>query len=444
MEIKNKELELYKKYKSKLNYKKVSKLLAFQPISYQGKILDYAQKADFNVLVAVLSRRAGKSTTMSVLGTGELIIPYASVLLITPTFQNAKAIFDKIERYVRQLNLPIKTRDSKALTFTLENEAKIMVVSQKNYENALGQYFTMVIIDEAGSIDNIKEIWETYISPAQTDAGLMDNGSMWSKTYFIGTARTYETDFYKIYERTKTRDRYIAVEATIYDNPLVSKELVKSIKESVDERTWEQEYLCIWQKSGAGESVYYAFNAEKHILKESDIKKKINRNNTYIVGLDWGHTDDTAQVIAVVIPFSGEIIVLDEYAQNKMPLRKHVENFKAKETKWTDTNPIRYGDPSGTQVIADLAYEHNYYVLPAPAELEEAVRAINRLFEQNKLFISDKCTKLIKQIKLMQWKENSKQIQRTKEESHFDLALGAFRYLVFGWEKGKNIQIQSI
>jgi phage terminase large subunit-like protein len=443
----NQDLEVYKKIKKRLNYKKVAKLLNFNPHPYQEEILNIAQEGNFEVLVALLPRRAGKSTTMSVLAAGELLVPFASVLLITPTFQNAKAIFDKVERYIKTLNLPVKTRDSKSLTFTLENEAKFMVVSQKNYENALGQYFTMVIVDETGSIDNIQTIWETYINPAQTDLGLNENGYMWSKTYFIGTARSYDTDFYKLYEKAKKGVHgYKLIEATIYDNPLMTPKMIESLKAKVDKRTWEQEYLCKWQSSGSGELVFYAFEEEKNTLPLTEIQKMIDRNNTYIVGLDWGHTDNTAFVIACVLPMSGKIIVLDEYAENHLPLRIHTENFRAKERLWTDRDPIRYGDPSGSQIISELAYEYNYFVLPAPTALEEPIRKINQKFASGDLIIcSDTCPNLIKELKTVQWVDkNKKQIARNSKDAHYDLAIGALRYMISGWESANQLTIQTL
>ena len=442
----NKEIELYKEVKGKLNYNKVCELTSFKPHSKQKDILEKTQQGEFNVMVCLLPRRFGKSTTMSEIAFAELLCPYASVLLITPTFKNAQNIFSMVEKLVLETNLPIKKKDVKSLTFTLENNATFTVVTQKNYESALGSRFSLVIVDETGSIDNIYEIWETYISPAQTDYGLRDDGYLWSKTYFIGTARHYETDFYKLYEKAKNKEfGYCLVEANIYDNELIDRRLIETLKEKSDKKTWEQEYLCLWQQNGDGETVYYAFDNEKHIKPHQEILDKINRENTYIVGLDWGYTDNTAFVIGVVMPFSGEIYILDEYAMSSLHLGQHVSNFRQKELLYTNNVSMRFGDPSGGQVIAELGYQHNYFVQLAPVSLEEAIREINTMFAKNKLFISDNCPNLIRQVKTMQWKDrNSKQIKRTKTEKHYDLALGAFRYLISGWARAQSLNIQTI
>ena len=110
---------------------------------------------------------------MSIIATAELLIPNANILLMTPTFTNAKAIFDKVERSVNQLGLPLKSKDTKSLTFTLENNAKFSVVSQKNYESALGQYFSLLIVDETGSIDNILKIYNEFLAPALNPTTLL-------------------------------------------------------------------------------------------------------------------------------------------------------------------------------------------------------------------------------------------------------------------------------
>ncbi len=447
-QIVNEEVELYKKVKKRIDYFKVAKLLNFTPIEYQKKILEKQQKGDFDVGVALLARRSGKSTIMSIIAITELLIPYASVLLITPTFTNAKAIFDKVERGVNKLTLPIKSKDSKALTFTLENGARFSVVSQKNYESALGQFFSLVIVDETGSIDNILEIWETYINPAQNDYGINEDGYKWSKTWFIGTARSYDTDFYKIWKRAEDNEQgYWGIKNTIYDNPLIAPQLVEKLKESLPQRAWEQEYLCIWQTLQNGDSIFHSFNYENNVIKHKELLEKITPEGKYITGIDIGFQDNTAFLIAYIEPLTGVIYVLDEYFASQKPLSEHIKTFRSIEKKYTpyEGNIFRFIDPSASQTAYDMAYDYSYFTNPAPVQLIEPIRWINEAFLQEKLIISDNCNHLIHEIKVAQWKDGKQgQVARSKEYGHFDLSTGALRYLYSGWAKLQDMKIQTI
>jgi len=445
----NQEIEIYKKVKRKIDYNKVLRLLEFTPTKYQQEIIDRIQKADFNVGVFLMSRRAGKSTIMSKIALSELLIPNASILLVTPTFANAQAIFSNVEKDVNKLQLPFKSKDMKGLTFTLENGAKFRVVTEKNYENALGDKFSLVIFDETASINNVLEIWETYISPAQNDYGTDENGFMFSKTYFIGTPRTFDNDFYKLWKRCGERDDYFCKKVTVYDNPMITKEMIEAIKAKLDKRSFEQEYLCEFQ-SGFSEDlqVFYAFDLEKNVFRVNDLKNKMTTKDTFAVGIDIGFRDNTSFVIAWIEPMTGNIYVLDEYMAGQMPIEWHLKHFKEIEQRYCE-NPdmqiVRFCDPSASLTMADMAYSHNYYTQPAPIQLVESIRDINTAFQKGKLFISENCMQLIEELKLAHWKENGngKTIERNKD-GHFDLAVGALRYLTSGWWKLQNLQIQVV
>lgn len=440
---KNKEIEQYLKFKENIDPFKVCSVLSVQPHDTQAEVLEIIRDRNFNVLSLVNSRRWGKSFIVSKIAVSDLLCPHSSVLIVAPVFQNAKAIFDAVYQDVLKLNLPIAKKDTKGLSLQLTNHAKIMVVSEKNFEAALGQRFSLVIFEESQSINGLIDIWENYLMPAQADFGVDENGFMNSKTIFIGTARDKSNDFYTIYRRAFQPDKYkgyISKTYTIYDNPFISEEFIASRKAELDEVTFNREFMGIWSDL-ADELIYYSFSREKNVLPHSEILKRVYSANQFIVGIDPGYSDSTALLLGVVEPLTGTIYILSEYNKDKLPLEVHVNYWKGIEAEFSPIRtPLRWIDPSAAQLQLELAYQFNYITAPAYNKIEDGIQYVNQRFHHQKLYISDRCTDLIDQIEFMVWQNPiTKTVKRTDKFKHFDLALAALRYLVASWDiQGKQ------
>ena len=444
----NKEIETYFKVKQKLDPFKVCAILGTEPHNTQAEVLNIISEGNFNVLTLVNSRRWGKSFIVSKIAVTDLLAPNASVLVVAPVFQNAKAIFDAVYQDVLKLNLPIAKKDTKGLALTLDNNSKIMVVSEKNFEAALGQRFSLIIFEESQSINGLIDIWENYLLPAQADFGTDENGYMVSKTIFIGTARDKGNDFYEIFRRATKPDKYkgyISKTYTIYDNPFISKEFIESRRAELDEVTFNREFMGIWSDL-SDEMVYYSFDYDKNVLPHEEIVKRVRPENQFLVAIDPGYSDSTAFLLAAVEPFSGTIYILGEYNKSKAPLEVHVQNMKALEAEFAPVKtPLRYMDPSAAQLMMELAYQFNYITAPAYNKIEEGVQYVNQRFHHQKLYISDRCVELIDQIDHLVWQNPAtKTVKRTEKFKHFDLAIAALRYLVASWDSQSKQEIITI
>ena len=446
-----KEIATYKSFKKRLNYNKLMTLLDFHPHEKQVEIINTIKDGNFEVMTITCGRRFGKTFVISFVATAELTCPYSSVLLMTPTFSNASVMYLAIEKNLKKLGIAIVAKDSKQLTFETELNSKIFVVTPKSVSNALGKQFSFVVFDEGQDIPNIISLWENYLEPAQADYGVDEKGYKISKTVFIATARDKNNEMYQLVQRAsgkgsnkKYKGKYINFTYPTSMNPYIPKAFLENKKATLDPVTFGREYEGIWSDSNE-ELVYYAFN-EKNIIELKDLKKKnFNPNNVYIAGIDVGYSDNTAYLLAVVEPFTGNIYVLEEYAESSKPLPVHYESFVAIENKYGNpVNIYRYGDPSASQTFSDLAYQYNYIINPANNSIDEGVKTINSLFYSNKLIISEKCEKLIEEIENMKWKANSKDVERSKKYGHFDLAFGALRYMVLTWTLSSTINITKL
>ena len=443
----NEKIGIYRKFKDKISYSKSLNQFGFIPHEAQQKVVDVVDSKSFDVLSMVCGRRFGKSELVSAIADTELLIPNARVLLVTPTFANAKAIYDKVELAILKKGLKIVSKDSKLLTFTLAHGASIVCATPKSISNVLGFFYSLVIFDESQDIPNLVDIWENKINPAQADYGVQEDGYSYSKTIFIGTARDYDNDFYIPFERGVDGEfGYISFTFPTESNPYISKSYLKKKQDTLPKKIFDMEYGGKWQTL-KDSVVYFAFNEEKNIISHSVATEFIHNSKQNLMAIDFGFSDNTGALTAVVQPLTGKIVIVGEYLASQLPLEEHIKGFKALEFNTLKSNMpvLRYTDPSAVQLISDMANTYGYYTTGALNPIQPGIDKINELFHQGKLLISSECKNLIAEIKNMTWKNpKTKEVMRTKRFKHFDLALSTLRYLVYTWEMQKEMSIQSI
>ena len=442
------EVRVYQSVVDRFDYAEATKLLKFSPHEKQEEVLSTIASREFDVLTLACGRRFGKSELMASIASSELLIPHSQVLLVAPTFTNAKAIYDKVELAILKLGLKITSKDIKLLTFTLEFGQRIVCATPKSISNVLGFKYSLVVFDESQDVTGLMDLWENKIGPAQSDYGVQTNGFMYSKTMFIGTVRDFDNDFYIPFERgdktsSAKRDGYVSFNFPTSANPYIPKAYLEKKKAELPIKIFEMEHEGKWQQL-KGDLVYYAFKESSILPYEETISRLLQHpNNLFLVGLDFGYSDNTGWLLGIVEKFTGNIYIISEYKAEQLSLKDHAINFKQQEQQnRVGTNILRWGDPSAAQQIHDLASTHSYYIFPAINDIDSGVITVNSYFHQEKLFILSNCVNLISEVKNMVWKNpKTKEVQRTKRFKHFDLALSSLRYLVFSWDKQKEMNI---
>lgn len=439
----------YLNVKNRLDKDSIYKVTKFEPHPKQGLILDTFFSGDFNVMTITCGRRFGKTYAISEAASAELLIPNASILLVTPTFSNAKTMFENIERTIIAMGITIVSKDSKALTFTLENRATIFVVTPKSVENALGRKFSLVIVDEGQDINDLVELFENYLEPAMADFGVNDRGYNNAKAIFIGTARDKNNDLYTLIRRAgmDKYEGYINFTFPTSDNPYIPKEYLAKKKASLDPITYGREYEGKWSRAD-GELIYYTFDRDKHVMDASEIYERMVPNNSLLIGaLDIGFTDNTGYLIAYVEKLTGNIYVIGSYKDNEKPVSHHQKLFKKLDNKFSAYGKVRhrYIDPAAAQTANDLSVDYAFYTTPAYNKIDEGIKAVNTAFFQGKLFISSECMELVDEIENLYWQNaKTKTVKKSKNFKHFDLSLATLRYLVATWRYQSDFQITVV
>ena len=445
----SKDVLTYLDIKAKIEHNVVSQLLKFEPHWKQEEIIDTYFEGKFSIMIITAGRRGGKTVVIGHISTSELLIPNASVLLFTPSFATAQTMFEQIERNILTLGIKITSKNSKALTFTLENRATIFVVTAKSYTNALGRRFSLVVFDESQDIQDLIDIYENYIQPAQADFGVTEDGYSNSKTVLIGTARDETNDMYLLKKRAHNPKYfgYLDITFPTTDNPYISREYLAQKKKELDPITYSREYEGKWSK-GSGERVYYTFDKDKHtITAEERTKYMPTRGGTFLVAIDVGFTDNTGYLLAYKQPQSGRIVIFAEYRASELPMSHHVKEFKAIESFHLEggTYVSRYIDPSAIQASNDMAVDAQYYTFPAYNKIDEGVKIVNSAFFKGDLVISEECPELIDEIENLIWQNAAtKTVRKTKTHKHFDLSLSTMRYLVATHKLQSEMSIVAI
>jgi len=437
------DVEIYLSVKKKLNKDKIYEITEFNPHPKQGQILDTFFEGSFSVMTITCGRRFGKTYAISEAASAELLVPNASILLITPTFSNAKTMFENIERTIVGMGIKIVTRDSKALTFTLENRATIFVVSPKSVANALGRKFSLVIVDEGQDIDELVDLFENYIQPAMADFGTDERGYSHAKAIFIGTARDESNDLYELISRSTDKKYFGYVNYTFptSDNPFIPTAFLDSKRRELDPVTFGREYEGKWSKSD-GELIYYSFNEDINVVPARDIK--YTKDSLFIAALDVGFTDNTGYLVGFVQPLTGNIYIIGEYKDNEAPISYHQRRIKETDSKF-GTIRDRFIDPAAAQVANDLSVDYEIYTTPAYNKIDEGIKYVNQSFYNGTLFISDECVNLIGEIKNLYWQNaKTKTVKKTKKYKHFDLSLSTLRYLVATYKMQSSSSIIKI
>lgn len=432
----NKEIQIYQQVSSKLKFNNLKNYLEREYHETQQQVISFIDNSKtHNCYVMVNGRRWGKSILMGDLATGELLKPFSSILLLTPTYTNAKILFNNVMKNVKKLKLKVTSQNTNQFTFQLENGSSFTATSMKTVKNVLGSRISMLIVDETQDVEELIELYEQFIEPAMADYGVDENLIPYAKSIFIGTPRGIGTNFHELYIKEKFFDNWKSFNFPSSSNPLLDKGFLIQKKKSLPEYVYQTEYEAKWLNNSTN-GVFFAFNSERNVFDLKDVSQFLNEHSVIIAGLDIGFQDSTAEVL-IWVNEKGVFYILGEYQQNKLSTKEHVKNFLGLEQDFA-TPIVRYIDPSASQTSYDLVMDYNYITTPGKNSVMEGVACMNQLFEGidgvPKMYVNKECTELIRQLSLVSWKDKlTKTLVKDQKKTHWDLAFGALRYAVYSY-----------
>jgi hypothetical protein len=441
----SKEIKTYQQFADNWSYAKVGEVLGHTYHDAQQEMVStFDDYPHISNVVFLCGRRLGKTYTTADIATGELFIPYASVLLVSPTYTNSKNLFKNVMKNIRMAGIKITSQNTNQLEFSLENGATFVSATTKSIDNVLGGRYSLVIFDESQSIPNLKVLFEQSIEPAMADYGVKENGTPYAKAMFLGTPRAIAVDFKEYFYKHLTDDTWKSFNYPTSANPLIPTRYIENKRASLPDWVFRQEYLAQWI-TVSSQTVFFAFDYETHVRdlrNDPKIREAIATGQAFwIGGLDIGFQDSTGYLSAIVL--GNAIYILAEYSANKKTTDEHILNIRSLEKELGAKNVYRYVDPSAAQSAFDMASK-GLGTIPAENAVVDGIDAVNIYFSETKkhgirLYVDESCVELIRQLQLMLWKDyQAKTVVQDPQGTHWDLALACIRYMVYTWELQKS------
>lgn len=434
----NAEIDLYRQATDKIDLKTVAQLLKFTPHAGQQPVFYVfdRQRSIINNLVMVLGRRTGKSISTSVIGVRELLIPYSSTILLTPTFNNAKIIFNEVLKHVNKLKLAIKSINKGAFRFELENGARFSANSEANIESALGTYNSLIIVDESQSFENLEAIMNQMLVPTLLDYGTRPSGILYGRQVYLGTPRGEHNILFNLYSKQDEFPNWKSFNAPSTTNPILPKEYFEQMRQELGDMLYRQEILA--EFIGSGKNVFWAWDPLINTYNDGDVH--FSKTTPVIAGIDVGASDSTALLLIYRFP-NGEYYVDQAYIKNRTSTSQHIQNYLEHENLMLSSPELRYMDPSAAQLIIDYSTDYDYICVPANNAVQDSLKYINQLLtptganNRPKLFINSRLQELIRQIARIQYKD---QVTKTSKDiftkdpkgTHWDF-IAALRYALY-------------
>ena len=226
--------------------------------------------------VVMCGRRFGKSE----LAITEIVINGVhgkQVAYITPTYNLAKAFFDKLAKAV-----PFPANRSE-LTIQFVNGGSVQFFTGERLDNLRGRKFHLVVIDEASFIPDLENGWLNSIRPTLTDYK--------GRALFLSTPRG-KNYFFSLYNKGINGETdWQSFKFSTYDNPYIDPYEIDDARRQLPEAVFNQEYMADPAENAANpfglqyiQQCTYPISNNPPVVYGIDLAKSVDW--TVIVGLD--------------------------------------------------------------------------------------------------------------------------------------------------------------
>lgn len=367
-------------------------------------------------------RRFGK-TTLAIL---EMVGKAVSkddlrVAYIAPTYQQARDIaWDMLKSMTH--NITVNANESR-LELTIKTvkggTSTIWLRGWEAVETLRGQKFDFIVIDEIASMRKFWANWHEVVRPTLTDTK--------GHGLFISTPKGWN-HFYELFEQEKTDKDFKSFKFTSYDNPHLPKEEIDKAAEELTENAFAQEYMAEFKKMEG--LVYKDFDKEIHLVDPSNVPTEGMR----ILGIDFGFTNPTAAVFAIV-DYDNNWWIYDEVYKAGMNTEQTAEQLKNRMSDQHFTHII--GDSAAAQEIENLKV-HGLGIVPVNKEKDSILAGIRLVADKlkvqgngkPKLFVSKNCENVIWEFETYRYPDKRDDRNEAEEPvKENDHCMDAIRYL---------------
>jgi len=264
--------------------------LTFETEIHAGQAQVIAEAARFNVLAC--GRRWGKTVVAQDRISETTMEQGLPLGYFTPTYK----LLEETWRELCEFYAPAIARAN-------ERERRIETVTGGVLEmwsldgGAAGRSrkYARVIVDEAGEVPKLGELWNANIRPTLLDYR--------GDAYFMGTPRG-RNYFYQLYQMGLDRvanPEWRSWQMPTHSNPWIDRSEIEALKKDTPEKKYRQEILAEFIDDAGG---VFRF------VRECATAKRLERGlsgRAYVAGLDWGRENDFT-ALKILDPITGEFV----------------------------------------------------------------------------------------------------------------------------------------
>ena len=308
------------------------------------------------------------------------------------------------------------------------SELHLAGVNNGHEDDLRGANAHLIIVDEAGSVDNLKYLVQSILIPQTltTDA----------TTLMASTPSLSADHDYKQYYDEADFGGWLT-ELDVYANSSLTEEKIHQIAEDnggVESTTFKREYLCQWVTDASLDIIPEWKPIYETTIDRDDLFAYYHKYTC----MDIGVKDLTAILYGYYDFRKAKLIIEDEDTMNgySMTTQKiHDAIVKTEQTLWGEKPKVykRVADNNNLILLQDLSHMHDMYFVPTLKDsLDAMVNEVRLFISQGRLIVNPKCVQLVGCLRHGIWsggKNTRRMFARSSTYGHYD-ALASLVYMI--------------
>jgi len=303
----------------------MAKLLINGLFPAQKALINDIFKSDKKFHIINASRQSSKTFSIS-----KLVIMFAmttndNILVTSPSYEQARLVYDNIINTVNIDTLLLKKKSSKPYELLFQTGARVSFKSAERYDNIRGGSYLYVICDEFAFFK--QDVFDTVIRP--TTAAKKN-----SKIVIASTPKGIDNDFHKMVELCDINDNYVYYFLHYSQNPYYDLDEVKDAKLRLPSPIFRQEYEGEFIEDSGD---VFEFLDDITVLNNW---QNVKQNEQYFAGIDWGRADD--KTVLTILNSKRETVFIQSW--NKITWDTIINNISIPLKLY---RPITYAESNG-------------------------------------------------------------------------------------------------
>lgn len=206
--------------------------------------------------------------------------------------------------------------------------------SLENADAIRGRKYAAFIVNEAGIVPDLMDVWNMVIRPTLID--------LRGDAYFSGTPKGMN-GFWQLFNQSG--NDWATWQMNTYANPHIPRAEIDALRQTMSERAWQQEIMAQFLPDGSG--VFRNVRA----LSVLPVQEP-EQSAQYIIGIDWGRVNDET-VCSVWHVGKRQEVMLDRYTG--IPFSIQYERVQALAEKYNRALVIAEANATQDVHIEELA-----------------------------------------------------------------------------------------